>query len=233
MIRLHFTVEGQTEEAFVKHLLMPHLATKGVFADVRKTLTSEDRRNAIEYRGGFRRGDAYPTVKRDILRWMQEDDHPECRYTTMFDLYALPESFPAPRSIPFEPYQKVAALEGAFKADIDASFHDKGRFIPYIQLHEFESLIFADPQALDWEYLEHNEAISNLVAVRRIKGNPEEIDEGPTTAPSKRILREIPEYHKNVAGINVVRHIGLEKLLQECRHFRQWLEKLENLACER
>ena len=35
MIRLHVTVEGRTEEAFVNRTLRPYLANFGVYADVR------------------------------------------------------------------------------------------------------------------------------------------------------------------------------------------------------
>ena len=69
------------------------------------------------------------------------------------------------------------------------------RFIPYIQLHEFETLILADPRQLEWEFLEHDEPIQRLIEmVAREGGNPELIDDGVTSAPSKRIIVEIAEY---------------------------------------
>lgn len=230
MIRLHFTVEGQTEEQFVNRMLVPHLASFDVFGDARRVLTSENVKSAKEYRGGFRRTAAYEVVKRDILNWMKEDDHPECRFTTMFDLYALPNSFPGYDETPRDLYGRIGALEAAFKDDIDAAFGGFSRFVPYIQLHEFEAFLFVDPLALDREYLEHDSAIRNLMEVVEKESNPEAIDDGRETAPSKRIKKEIPEYDKNAAGVNVVEHIGLEGLRQKCRHFHQWMERLENLG---
>lgn len=44
MIRLHVTAEGQTERAFVKTVLGPHLAQYTVFANARCVLTSKDKR---------------------------------------------------------------------------------------------------------------------------------------------------------------------------------------------
>ena len=93
----------------------------------------------------------YQKAKQDILTWMKEDDHAECRFTTMFDLYRLPDDFPGyeqSKSIS-DPYLRVMFIERELAKDIDDY-----RFIPYIQLHEFEALIFADPQRIDWEYME-------------------------------------------------------------------------------
>lgn len=96
-VRLHITAEGQTEERFVKEVLAPYLGEQGIWADARCVLTSKDKRAHCEYRGGWRRGNAYSTVKKDIAAWMKEDKNPDARFTTMFDLYALPEDFPGLR----------------------------------------------------------------------------------------------------------------------------------------
>ena len=89
-IRLHVTSEGQTEEAFVRRILAPHSGALNVFADARSVLTSKDRKAHKEYRGGLV---SYTKAKADIETWMKEDGRAECRFTTMFDLYALPVRF--------------------------------------------------------------------------------------------------------------------------------------------
>ena len=222
MIRLHVTAEGQTEKKFVDVLLAPHLAQYGVYADARCVLTSKDRRAAKEYRGGLV---SYQKALADIETWMKEDGSTDCRFTTMFDLYALPSDFPDyAGSKQFEPYARVAALEKAFKSAI----HDH-RFLPYLQIHEFEALLLADPAKLDWEYLEYERAIRNLIDMVN-EQNPELIDDGPETAPSKRILREIPEYDKATAGVSVAAYIGLPTLRKNCRHFDEWVTQLESLG---
>ena len=223
MIRLHAIGEGQTEQSFVRHVLAGHLAYFGVFAAARCVLTSKDRRAGKTYRGGLV---SYVKAKTDILTWMKEDGDADCRFTTLFDLYKLPKDFPGyqeARRIQ-DPYRRIARLEEALARDID----DR-RFIPYIQLHEFESLIFADPQQLDWEYLEHDAAIRRLVAMT-VKKVPELINDGEETAPSKRILREIPEYDKPGAGVAVVGKIGLPTLRAKCPHFDAWVTQLEQLG---
>ncbi len=223
MIRLHITVEGQTEQNFARKILAPHLANHDVYVDARCVLTSRDRRASRNYRGGLL---SYEKAKKDIQIWIKEDNYRECIFSTMFDLYALPHDFPGYQEALHvsDPYTRIAVLERAMEKD----FNDQ-RFVPYIQLHEFEALILADPQQLDWEYLDHAIPIARLLA--EVDGlNPELINDGPSTAPSKRILRELPEYDKASAGVEVVSRIGLRTLREKCRHFNEWLERLEQIA---
>lgn len=223
MIRLHITAEGQTEQRFSQQLLTPHLATFDVFVDARCVLTSKDKRTATSFRGGLV---SYEKAKKDIQTWLKEDQHPDCRFTTMFDLYALPNDFPNYHQAQkiADPYQRVALLESAMQQDIADA-----RFIPYIQLHEFEALVLVDPKQLDWEYLEHDTAIQHLISMVGSQ-NPELINGGVTTAPSKRILQHIPEYDKVTAGVAVVKQIGLARLRGKCTHFNEWLTQLEQLT---
>jgi hypothetical protein len=232
MIRLHVTVEGATELRFLKDVLAPHLGEHGVFADAQSVLTSKDKRANKEYRGGFRRTDAYQTVKKDICIRMKEDRNADARFTTMFDLYALPEDFPgyAEAEKATDPYLRIAILENALYKDIWQALDDS-RFIPYIQLHEFEALILADPLQLSLEYMEHDKQIQRIVnMVNREGGNPELINNGKSTAPSKRIIAEIPEYDKADSGPLVAGKIGLPTLRQKCAHFAEWIQRLEGLA---
>lgn len=132
-IRLHVIVEGETEERFVRNVLSPHLAEKGVWAAARRVLTSRDRRKGLEYRGGFRRTGAYPTAKADICTWMKQDRKPEARFTTMFDLYGLPNDFPGTSEAAAEtdPYRRVEILEEAFGANIRQERGSDSRFVPF------------------------------------------------------------------------------------------------------
>ena len=106
---------------------------------------------------------------------------------------------------------------------------DDRRFIPYIQLHEFEALILSNPAKLNHDYLEYERPITELT--KSIEGmNPELINDDPNTAPSKRILSCIPEYNKTVAGVAIAELIGLPILREKCRHFNDWLTQLEELG---
>jgi hypothetical protein len=223
MPRLHITAEGVTEREFAKHILAPWLTQRQVFADARCVLTSRDKKAHKDYRGGLIR---YQKARDDITRWLKEDKDPSRFFTTMCDLYALPTDFPGYKKAVSltDPYKRVRLLEAEFGADIADS-----RFIPYIQLLEFEALIFVDPQQLDWSYLDDDSAIAQLVAISEAQ-EPELINDGPETAPSKRILHVLPEYDKVTAGVETTRQIGIPRLRERCPHFDQWLTKLEALG---
>jgi hypothetical protein len=222
MRRLNILAEGQTEEGFVNDVLRHHLAAHGIAAYVRCVTTHRDRRRPDRvHRGGL---PDYDKARRDLLRWMAEDG--TAAFTTMFDLYALPEDFPGFEAAGqlADPYARVRALESAMYEDLG-----EWRLVPYIQLHEFEALLFAAPEKMDWEYLEHQGPIERLVEIASRYENPELINDGPHTAPSKRIIAEIPEYafQKASVGPQIARQIGIEHMRGRCPHFSEWLARLE------
>lgn len=225
MKRLHITAEGQTEEAFVNQTLKRHLAQYNVYADVRCVLTS--RRRYKEFRGGMTN---YAKAKEDILRWLKEErNNTDVAFTTMFDYYALPDDFPGYEEALGElnPYAKVALIEKALAEDINDC-----RFIPYIQLHEFEALLFADPQKFEIEYFDKPEGIEQLCKIASEFENPELINQGSETAPSKRIIKIYSDYEGNkpAVGSMIAHEIGIETLKRTCTHFNEWIEKLERLG---
>ena len=105
------------------------------------------------------------------------------------------------------------------------------RFVPYLQLHEFEALLFSDPEKLEERFDRHSTEIRRLVQIAE-QSNPELINDGIETAPSKRIIREIPEYESDKAssGPIVAERIGLTTLRMKCLHFSEWIGKLEALT---
>lgn len=224
MIRLHIVAEGQTEEAFVNDVLAVHLGGFEISADVRCVETSRTRLRI--YRGGVRR---YQKIQRDLQLWMKEDDNVDSFFTTMFDLYRLPvdsPQFDCARKAA-DPYSRVKLLEKAFADDINHR-----RFVPYIQLHEFEALLLSDPAQFGAQFLSHDKAIKHLIRLVSQVVSPELINDGPTTAPSKRIIQEIPEYEgaKVSAGPLIAAKIGIPAMRQRCPHFHEWLLKLEQLG---
>ena len=218
-IKLNITTEGETELKFVKNTLAVHLSSFDIDTFARSVRTKTG------FRGGIT---TYHKAKNDIQTWLKQNPSSEWKFTTMFDLFRLPRDFPGYEDALKEndPYEKVRVLEDAFKKDMDDY-----RFIPYIQLHEFEALIFADPEKLNIEFPDKGNAIQKLVEMARGK-NPELINDNPGTAPSKRIIKEISVYEKNksTSGPNVVERIGLPTLKKKCRHFNEWITKLEGLV---
>ena len=227
MIRLHIVAEGQTEETFVNNTLIEHLATFDVFADVRCVETSRSKKIGKTFRGGLSK---YSKLKADLLRWIKEENrHSNVWFTTMIDLYALPEDFPNYdlTSKIKDPYKLVSSLEKELTKDINFS-----RFIPYIQLHEFEALVLADPAGLENFFMEYKEHIADLINFVEENANPELINQGKDTHPAMQIIRRIPEYEglKSVVGPKVASNAGLTILRSKCKHFNSWLAKLEQLG---
>jgi len=220
-IRLNITAEGQTEERFVKDVLSTYLGGFNIATDVRCVLTSKDKRKS--HRGGLIN---YSKAKKDIQTWLKEDQNPEVRFTTMFDLYALPKDFPKFEEAERinDPYEKVVFLEKAMEDDVQDN-----RFLAYIQLHEFESLILAKPSSLSIEYLGRKNEIEKLHSLLSDFEGKAELINGKK-APSKRIIELIPEYNKINAGSAVVGYTGMHFLKDNCLHFDSWIERLEKLS---
>jgi hypothetical protein len=224
MIRLHVVAEGQTEEAFVNAVLTEHLGAFDVSIDVRCVETGRCKKRV--HRGGML---DYRRAKKDLLLWMNEDRRSDAFFTTMFDLYALPDDFPgfARAKREGDPYRRAQALEDAFTADVAHP-----RFVPYLQLHEFEALLLSEPSCFRTRFQEREDGIRRLAALCATFPSPELIDDGPRTSPSKRIIQEIPEYQgaKRSAGPLLAARIGLSGIRQKCAHFSAWLGKLEQLG---
>ncbi len=114
---------------------------------------------------------------------------------------------------------RVAEMENAMKLDID----DR-RFFPYIQLHEFEALLFSSDKGFK-AYFEEKEALA-LAQIVESYVNPEDINSSPEGAPSKRIIRIVPDYDKVMYGNIIALEIGMKTILKKCPRFRRWVISL-------
>jgi hypothetical protein len=220
-VRLYITVEGQAEKEFADRALKPHLA--GFCIDVRPRVVVTNRK--LGKRGGLL---DFKKIKGDMSRLMKADSQGEARFTTMIDLYALPSEFPgwAAAQTIAHPVERVAVLENALATEFA-----EPRFFPFIQLHEFEALLYCDLNELQKRIANSAAGISSLK--KEVQGlAPEEINEGAATAPSKRIIRHVPVYERNKVrvGAPAAAAIGLNHLRSKCPHFGRWLSQLEALG---
>ncbi len=221
---LHILCEGQTEERFVKDVLSPYLMQFGIFTKPILLITSK-KKNAI---GGML---SFAQAKRDLTllrKQFKDNDNERHIFTTMFDYYALPDDFPG-----FTESKRIANVRDRI-AFLEKKFLEEmgcDAFLPYIQLHEFEALLFVDIEQLNAEY---PNASANILRLKRETdkyGDPEMIDDGPATAPSKRIISALDKYYhynKVKSGASVTSRIGIEALLENCTHFREWVELIKN-----
>jgi hypothetical protein len=221
LIRLHAVVEGQTEETFFRDILAHVLAGHEIYADVHRITTG--RKRTVTFRGGLL---AYEHLRRDLTLWMKQDRKPESWFTTMVDLYRLPADFPgiAKAAAIADPIERVRFLENELQADLNHR-----QFVPFIQLHEFEALLFSDPNSFSIAFPNNPAAIAKLNEIRRAAPSPEHIDDGEDTSPSQRICRVLPDFVKPASGPIIAREIGLDRIRSECQHFNAWIEALLTL----
>ncbi len=110
------------------------------------------------------------------------------------------------------------------RPEVSRLFGDHGsdrRFIPYIAMHEFEAMLFSDPQILSAHLGVSPSEIDRILSVC---GSPEDIDDSPQTAPSKRLERLSKRFKKTSTGISVAKEIGLPRISPI---FNKWLTEIE------
>lgn len=219
MKRVMILVEGQTEESIVRDVLAPHLQTHGLWA-IPTILNTKRTKRGPSFKGGV---SSYQRAKNDVERLLKDTN--AALVTTMIDFYALPKDFPGWKNMPVVgAAARVEHLESAWRSDVNHP-----RFDPHFVLHETEALIFSEPEACELS-VPDPEVREALSRIRRQFSSPEDIDEGPETAPSKRILRIMPTYKKVSLGPLAIEEIGLDVVRSQCPHFDGWLRRLEALA---
>ena len=136
-------------------------------------------------------------LARDLTLWMKQDQNADSLVHNDGGLVRVPGRFPdrAALSAISDPFDRAARLEQGFGQDISSRLGNipiSRRLIPYIQVHKFEALLFSDPAAFVEAYPDRPHAMTALAAIRAQFPTPEDIDDDPLTAPSKRILRYCP-----------------------------------------
>ena len=198
MSGLTVVVEGQTEERFVKSVLIPHLGNLGIVASAMIVATKRDPKTGQKLAKG---GGRWGQWKRDIQGVLRNGSQ-WVNVTTMLDFHALHHSFPGV-SMSYQhskPLETVRKLEAAMKAEIDDY-----RFVPYIQCHEFEALVLAGIKKYWRDVFDKPDQRKGVESVIRDIGStpPEEVDGGDETAPSKRLLSHIPDYDEIIHGVAI------------------------------
>ncbi len=119
-------------------------------------------------------------------------------------------------------------LEQSMAESIDDDL--RNRYLPYIQLHEFEGLLFNDINVF-YEQIPANELIGKEELKRTFKDfeNPEMINDTRETSPSQRLMRIVSGYNKIVYGNILADAIGLENIRKKSTRFNKWLQKIERL----
>lgn len=218
MRKVHILVEGQTEEAFVGKVLAKHLEANDVHLNP-IVLTTKRVPSGKNYRGGVGK---WQQIREEALRLLR--DSSADAVTTLIDYYGLPTNVPGMGLAGSQSAgQRVSYVESMMNTDID-----NPRFHANLLVHEFEALLFADPDMCGRRLGNHKVATEMRKALGNGRG-PEDVNNQKATAPSKRLVQAFPAYQKVLHGPTIAESIGLPRIRSTCPHFDQWLSWLENL----
>ena len=207
-------VEGPTEEKFIKQIIDPYLLAKGIYI------------MPIVLRGNV----SFDRVKTDVINSLKNKKAKAVSY--FVDYYGL-KDWPEKNSIQANstPRQIADILNSAAKKAIcDEASDDLNpyqRFIPFMVVHEFETLLFSDSVILAKELGVEQPVVDEVLS--QFKGNPENINNSPVTAPSKRLKDWKNDYKKTTDGIDIAEKIGLSIMRAKCPLFDEWLTTIETL----
>lgn len=210
MIRICIICEGPTEVMFVNQCLAPYLF--GHQVNAYPTLLSAP---SGRHRGGR------VTVER-LAKAMSHHYASADRVTTLVDFYGFQD--------------KGSRSRVQLESDIRTAVADRTTgyapnfVLPYVQMHEFEGLLFTDPSAFEWAEDGWSQEVKQaLTAVAQAFESPEDINDSPETAPSKRILRIFPEgsYSKTEHGPLIAEAIGVDAIREKCPAFDEWVGKMQ------
>lgn len=219
--------EGQTEREFCREVVAPHLGPRGVFLS-----------GTLRGKPGRKRGGIAPwaSYRVELIRLAKE--RADRRVAVLVDYYRLPLDWPGRSKVATKPVrQRGQYIEKALREDLASELGD--RFIPCIEMHEFESLLFVDPAmsaltiALGAGLVDDGAIAAQLGAIKtECGGDAEAIDDSPETAPSKRIMSIVPGYDKVGWGVTAAAEVPLDALRVGCPWLDRWLRSLEALGGE-
>jgi hypothetical protein len=210
MIRVCIICEGPTEVEFDNRCLEPYLRPSGVSA-YGTVLSARSGR----HRGG--RVTVDRLAKKISLHYSEAD-----RVSTLVDFYGFQDRVGRTRT---QLEADIAAAAQAITTGYDARY-----VLPYVQMHEFEGLLFTNPADFEWAEDGWSEEVkAALMAVTQVFPSPEDINDSPETAPSKRILSIFPEgtYSKPEHGPLIAEAIGIDAMRQKCVQFDAWVAQLQ------
>ena len=213
--------EGQTEEMFVNELLVPTFLAKDLLLVP-----------ALIGRPGHKGGNfKFDRLQTDVKNRLLGERTAYC--TTFFDYYGLPQSFPGKdiHNSQVDIVAKATRVQDAMTAKLTRLIGDDAmrRFIPFVQMYEFEALLFSDPIAFA-RGISNEHLSQNLTDIAEQFDSPEHINNSPQTAPSKRIESLIRGYEKPLMGTLGALEVGLDSMRQKCELFDNWLKQLESLT---
>ena len=211
MKRLYIIVEGKTEFEFINELLCPFFSSIEIYQVTPLLLNTSKTQKGGDI--------SYDRFKNNIEEKLYKEN--DIIITSLIDFFRLKTDFPRyTESLKInDKVERVTFLENAIADDIKSE-----RFIPYIQLHEFEGLLFSDTKGFDYFSSINSKNKIILSEIIRNYPNPEMLNDGATTAPSKRLEQLILSYDKPFHGPIIALENTLVPIFAKCKRFKQWIE---------
>ena len=210
---LIIVVEGQTEQEFVNDILRPYFAEYGIFHVSARLI-----RTSRSGKGGLVN---FQHLENDVNKILVKEQ--DAIVTTFIDFFRCPTNMPK-----YDEAKDKGNHQEAVEI-LESGMFDlfkNHRFIPYIQLHEFEALLFSSDKGFNtyWE----DELAEKAAKIVAEYPNPEDINSRPEKAPSKRIIEIKSDYEKVAEGNLLAMEIGIDEMLNHCPRFKQWVENLKS-----
>lgn len=220
MIRIHVICEGQAEVMFINDVLSEHFIPLDIYLQ-------PSRIGRPGHKGGNFK---FERVLNDVEKLLLGDTTSYC--TTFFDFYGLPEDFPGKReAVTLNNIKsKQSIINDRLVEQLSQHINENAmrRFIPYIQLYEFEGLLFSDPKSMASE-IGRPDLVDQFVAIRNQFETPEHVNNSSDSAPSKRIKKHFIGYDKVTHGSLITLEMGVNKICAECYLFAEWINKLKSV----
>ena len=215
MKNVYIYCEGPTEESFINEILYPYFLSTGIV--VRPIICTTKRTLAKKFKGGV---SDYAKIKKELSMICRQ--HHNEYVTTMFDYYAMPDNTPGLDCTESDIHERINHIERIIDADINkqnCNFH--------FMLHEFEGILFSKPDS--FALIADENVVASIQTIRDSYPTPEHINNSPETAPSKRLESLIPNYAKIKNGTLLSKDMGIDAILSECPHFREWVYRIRSL----
>lgn len=214
MRTVYIMAEGPTEEEFINCSMAPYLqVTAGITNTVPILLETSP-----GYYGGDITFERYQLNANNLLL-----SDPAAIVTSLIDYYQLRPDFPGlPQSLTIvDKNKRLDFIEQQISIIIPSA-----NFIPYIQLHEFEALLFSDRRGFDYIASIKAKERATIQYIINNYDNPEMINDSPVTAPSVRLKGLIPKYKKTFHGPLIALENGMAPVLSKCPRFRNWVSTI-------
>lgn len=210
-MRVAISVEGQTEEEFVKRVLAPYLNERGIA--LTPIVLGAGRRGP---RGG---NVSTPRLAGEMAALFHNFD----AVSSLVDYYGYRGR--GKKSIDELEHQ----LTDEIKDRIGAKWR-RDRVLAYVQRFEFEGLLFSNVEAFSVVLDASEEEVNVLQTIRDSFMTPEDINDNRETTPANRIKTVLPRYHKVRDGSLVAENTGIGAMLAQCPRFSEWVKKLETIG---